>query len=112
MADRIGVIRGGELILVEDKAALMAKLGRKRLVLDLAAPLDRVPDALAAPSARRCRRTAWQLTYAYEPSERPATPIRALCSTTRGGRGSRSRDVTTSQNTLEDIFVDLVSTRA
>ena len=109
MADRIGVIRGGELILVETKAALMRKLGRKRLVLDLAAPLARVPDALA-----RHRLTvsedALQLTYAYEPSDGPVT-IRALLDDLAGA-GIAVRDVTTSQNTLEDIFVDLVSTRA
>ncbi len=48
MADRIGVIRGGELILVEDKVTLMQKLGKKQLTLRLRAPLDQIPDAVAA----------------------------------------------------------------
>jgi ABC-2 type transport system ATP-binding protein len=109
MADRIGVIRGGELILVEGKEALMRKLGRKRLVLDLASPLDRLPEALA-----RHRLTlsddGLQLSYTYEPTGGAPADLRGLASDLAAG-GVPVRDVTTSQNTLEDIFVDLVSTR-
>ena len=109
MADRVGVIRGGELILVDDKAALMKKLGRKRLVLDLAAPLPVVPASLAA---HRLRPSAdgMQLTYLYEPTTGPADVHTLLDDLARAGVAVR--DVTTSQNTLEDIFVDLVRSPA
>ena len=109
MADRVGVIRGGELILVEEKAQLMQKLGRKRLVLDLAAPLLALPGGLArhrldaSDDGRR-------LTYTYEPGTDPAD-IRTLLGDLAGA-GIGVRDVTTTQNTLEDIFVDLVKAPA
>ena len=106
MADRVGVVRSGELILVEEKAALMRKLGRKRLVLDLAAPLAIVPPALA----RHRLKTAsggTQLVYTYEPAGGSPSDIRGLMDDLAGA-GVEVRDVTTSQNTLEDIFVDLV----
>ena len=106
MADRVGVIRRGELILVEDKVALMRKLGRKRLELDLAAPLAAVPAALSrhrlTPSGDGLR-----LTYTYEPGGGGPADIRALLDDLAAA-GVVVRDVTTSQNTLEDIFVDLV----
>ena len=110
MADRIGVIRGGELILVEEKDELMRKLGRKRLVLDLAAPLAEMPSALAR---HRLTRSADgdQLTYTYEPGGGGPADIRALMNDLAGA-GVAVRDVTTSQNTLEDIFVNLVSVSA
>ena len=106
MADRVGVIRGGELILVEDKAALMQKLGRKRLVLDLAAPLRGVPDLLARLRLKLSEDGA-QLTYTYEPGGGGQADIRAL-NDDLARAGVAVRDVTTSQNTLEDIFVNLV----
>ena len=58
MADRIGVINKGELILVEDKAELMRKLGKKQLTLQLQQPLDAVPAGAGAPTRWRCRPTA------------------------------------------------------
>ena len=58
MADRIGVINKGEIILVEEKAELMRKLGKKQLTLQLQQPLDAIPAALAALSARRWPTTA------------------------------------------------------
>ena len=110
MADRIGVIRSGELILVEDKAALMQKLGRKRLTLDLAAPLAAVPAALARHRLALSD-DGLRLTYTYEPGGGGPADIRALTGDLAGA-GMAVRDVTTSQNTLEDIFVDLVRTPA
>ena len=109
MADRVGVIRGGELILVEDKAALMQKLGRKRLLLDLASPVSAVPDALAHHRLKLSADGA-QLTYTYAPGGDPAD-IRSLMADLAGA-DMAVRDVTTSQNTLEDIFVDLVKVHA
>ena len=106
MADRVGVIRGGELILVEDKAHLMEKLGRKRLVLELEAPLSHLPDAIGNHrlqlSANGC-----ELLYTYEPSVRKAVDVGRLMADLRGV-GVMVKDLRTSQNTLEDIFVDLV----
>ena len=112
MADRVGVIRSGELILVEEKAELMQKLGRKRLLFDLASPLD--PSAALPPVLARHRlkpsESGGQLTYTYEPGNGPAD-IHVLLGDLAGA-GVTVRDVTTSQNTLEDIFVDLVKVRA
>ena len=116
MADRVGVIRSGELILLEEKAALMRKLGRKRLVVDLAAPLAApLAGPLAAPSEALARHRlkasedGRRLTYSYEAGDGPPDigPLLADLA----GAGAVVRDVTTSQNTLEEIFVDLVSQR-
>ena len=116
MADRVGVIRSGELILLEEKAALMRKLGRKRLVVDLAAPLATpLAGPLAAPSEALARHRlkasedGRRLTYSYEAGDGPPDigPLLADLA----GAGAVVRDVTTSQNTLEEIFVDLVSQR-
>src|SRR5215471_16977757 len=65
MADRVGVINKGEIVLVEEKAALMRKLGSKQLTLELQQPLDRVPDALA-PYAVELQRDGTELVYTYE----------------------------------------------
>ena len=110
MADRVGVIRGGELILVEDKSALMRKLGRKRLILDLAAPVPVLPDALARHRLKVAEEGR-QLVYTYEPSAEGRADIRALMADLAAASVA-VRDVITSQNTLEDIFVDLVSAPA
>ena len=110
MADRIGVIRGGELILVEEKAELMQKLGRKRLLLDLATPLPAVPPSLARHRLTLAADGA-QLTYTYEPGGGGPPDIRGLIHDMESA-GVAVRDVTTSQNTLEDIFVDLVKVTA
>ena len=110
MANRIGVIRGGELILVEEKATLMRKLGRKRLVLDLAAPLPAIPDRLARHRLKLSE-DGMQLTYTYEPATEGPADISQLTADLAAA-GVPVRDVTTAQNSLEEIFVDLVSTRA
>ena len=110
MADRVGVIRGGELILVEEKAALMRKLGRKRLVVDLAAPVPGLPDALARHRLKASS-DGRQLFYTYEAAADGPPDVRGLLEDLAGA-GAVVRDVTTSQNTLEEIFVDLVSQRA
>ena len=109
MADRVGVINHGEIILVEDKDELMRKLGRKRLVLELRKPLAAVPAGfsgygleLAAAGAR--------LVYTYDDrSERPgvASLLRDL-----GAAGIEFRDLDTENSSLEEIFVGLVRERA
>jgi ABC-2 type transport system ATP-binding protein len=108
MADRIGVIHKGELILVEDKAELMRKLGKKQLTLQLQKPLDGIPDALAAYhltlSADRS-----ELTYTYD-TQSERTGITALLKDLSLS-GIRFKDLHTTESSLEDIFVGLVRGR-
>jgi len=108
MADRIGVIRRGQIILVEEKAALMRKLGRKQLTLQLDAPLAALPPALAghslalAPGGR-------ELVYTYDTQGKAG--LTGLLADL-GAAGIGFHDLHTSQSSLEDIFVDLVKERA
>jgi ABC-2 type transport system ATP-binding protein len=105
MADRIGVINHGEVTLVEDKATLMHKLGRKQLKLQLVRKLDGVPPALAAHgltlSADGC-----ELVYTYD-TQSERTGITGLLDDL-GRAGIAFKDLNTTQSSLEDIFVDLV----
>ena len=105
MADRIGVISKGELILVEEKAALMAKLGRKQLTLQLAEPLAEAPTALADYNLELSA-DGQTLTYTFE-TERERTRITALLRALNDA-GIVFSDLHTSQSSLEDIFVSLV----
>jgi ABC-2 type transport system ATP-binding protein len=108
MADRIGVIRRGELILVEDKATLMQKLGKRQLTLHLQKPLERVPEPLAAyPLELSPDRTALVFTFDSR-AERTgiATLLRQL-----GDLGIAFKDLQTSESSLEDIFISLVRGR-
>src|SRR5476649_1650394 len=105
MADRVGVIRKGEIILVEDKANLMQKLGRKRLKLHLQGRIDAVPAALAAYQLSLSDGGS-ELTYDYD-TKGERTGITSLLSDLRGA-GIRFYDLDTTQSSLEDIFVSLV----
>jgi ABC-2 type transport system ATP-binding protein len=105
MADRIGVINKGEIILVEEKAALMRKLGRKQLTLHLQRKLDAVPDALAAHRLALANDGA-DLVYTYD-TQGERTGITALLGDLNKA-GIRFRDLETTQSSLEDIFVSLV----
>jgi ABC-2 type transport system ATP-binding protein len=108
MADRIGVMSKGELILVEEKAELMRKLGKKRLALHLQAPLDRVPEALdgygLALSPDR-----HELIYTYD-TQGERTGITALLRDLNAA-GIGFKDLHTDQSSLEEIFVSLVRER-
>jgi ABC-2 type transport system ATP-binding protein len=105
MADRIGVINKGEIILVEDKAALMQKLGQKRLQLHLQGKVDAIPEALSAYSLELTEDRN-HLIYTYDTkSER--TGITSLLSDLRNA-GIRFYDLDTTQSSLEEIFVSLV----
>ena len=105
MADRVGVINKGEIILVEEKAKLMAKLGSKRLTLHLQGKLDAVPEALAAYHLK-LGGDGRDLIYDYDTrSER--TGITSLLGDLRNA-GIRFADLETTQSSLEDIFVSLV----
>ncbi|WP_342363377.1 ABC transporter ATP-binding protein [Terrarubrum flagellatum] len=106
MADRVGVINKGELILVEDKAALMRKLGKKRLTLDLQEKLDAVPSSLAVPELELVREGR-ALVYSYD-TQAERTGIATLLANLSAA-GVRVKDVRTEQSSLEDIFVSLVS---
>ena len=108
MADRIGVISHGELILVEEKKALMRKLGRKQLMLELQKPLDKVPEALSA-YALELSADGEELVYSYD-TQGERTGITALLSQLTE-QGIRFRDLHTRESSLEEIFVSLVSER-
>jgi len=105
MADRIGVINKGELILVEDKAVLMRKLGKKQLTLQLHNRLDTVPAELAGHRLTLAAGGS-ELVYTYD-TQGERTGITALLKDLNLA-GIRFRDLHTTQSSLEDIFVDLV----
>jgi ABC-2 type transport system ATP-binding protein len=105
MADRVGVINKGEIILVEDKANLMQKLGKKRLKLHLQGKLDVLPPELAAYDLKLSDGGS-ELTYDYD-TKGERTGITSLLSDLRGA-GIRFYDLDTTQSSLEDIFVSLV----
>jgi ABC-2 type transport system ATP-binding protein len=106
MADRIGVINRGELILVEDKRELMRKLGQKQLTLHLHKPLAVVPAELA-PHRLALANGGRDLIYTYD-TQGERTGITALLGDLNRA-GIRFRDLETTQSSLEDIFVGLVS---
>jgi ABC-2 type transport system ATP-binding protein len=108
MADRIGIINHGELILVENKVELMHKLGNKQLTLYLHKKLDAIPDALACHHLTLTA-DGGGLVYNYD-TQSERTGITALLQDLNR-TGIRFRDLDTSQSSLEDIFVDLVKQR-
>ena len=109
MADRIGIIRKGELILVEDKAVLMRKLGKKQLTLTLQTPLQGVPDALAALPLELTQ-NGHALVYTFD-TQAEETGIAALLRRL-GELGIEFKDLHSSERSLEDIFVSLVHAAA
>ena len=108
MADRIGVMHKGEIILVEDKAELMRKLGKKQLTLHLHKRLDALPDALGAHRLTLAADGS-EIIYTYD-TQGERTGITALLKDLNLA-GIRFRDLHTTQSSLEDIFVDLVRQR-
>jgi ABC-2 type transport system ATP-binding protein len=108
MADRVGVINHGEIILVEDKAELMHKLGKKQLTLELRDPLDAVPATLASYGLT-LGGNGNELTYTYD-TKGERTRITALLDDLQHA-GIRFKDLRTTQSSLEDIFVGLVRER-
>jgi ABC-2 type transport system ATP-binding protein len=105
MADRIGVINKGEIILVEDKNELMRKMGSKELTLHLHKKLDEIPTALAAHGVELANGGS-ELVYAYD-TRGERTGITALLNDLRAA-GITFRDIDTKQSSLEEIFVSLV----
>ena len=109
IADRVGIINDGELLLVDDKRALMHKLGKRQLIVDLEDALSVVPATLAhwalELSVDGCR-----LTYTYDPRN-TQTGISGLLQAL-GAAGLVLKDLNTTQSSLEEIFVNLVKARS
>ena len=105
IADRVGVISNGELLVIEDKQALMQKLGKKQLVIDLREPISKLPDSLAR-YALDISTDGHRVTYTYD-TQRDRTGITALLQALNEA-GMGMKDLNTSQSSLEDIFVNLV----
>ena len=108
MADRIGVISNGEIVLVEEKNALMAKLGKKQLTLHLQTPIEHVPEGLNGYKLDLAE-GGGALVYTFD-AQSEDTGIPALLKRL-GDLGIDFRDLQTSQSSLEDIFVSLVRAR-
>jgi ABC-2 type transport system ATP-binding protein len=109
MADRIGVISNGEIILVEEKAALMAKLGEKKLTLHLKRPLAALPSELADPQLKLSPE-GHELVYTFD-AQGDRTGIAGLLRRL-AEHDIDFRDLQTSESSLEEIFVSLVRSRA
>ena len=105
MADRVGVIRKGRIILVEDKVELMHKLGKKRLTLQLQTPLQQVPAALM-PYALELSEGGSELSYTYDTRNEQLDMVGFM--QRLGEAGVAFKDLRTTQSSLEDIFVSLV----
>ena len=105
MADRVGIIRQGEIILVDEKSRLMEKLGRKQLTVHLAEPLDAIPAAMA-DEALALADEGYSMVYTYDANQEN-TGIAELLRHLRE-QGIEFKDLHSRQSSLEDIFVDLV----
>jgi ABC-2 type transport system ATP-binding protein len=106
IADRIAVINKGDILLVEEKSALLTRLGQKELRIELQEPIDRVPDILRARNMR-LEQDGLVLVYSYDTMQGRtgiATLIREI-----SDAGLVLRDLQTRENSLEDIFVGLVA---
>jgi ABC-2 type transport system ATP-binding protein len=109
MADRIGVINKGELILVEEKGALMAKLGEKKLTLHLKRPLTALPSGLADPQLALSPE-GYELVYTFD-AQSDRTGIDVLLRRL-AEHNIDFKDLQTSESSLEEIFVSLVRSRS
>jgi len=109
MADRIGVIRQGELLLVEDKDELMRKLGKKQLTLSLPEPLSALPADLAARGLKLSE-DGQMLGFTYDAAD-ASVDVPGLLQAVQDA-GVRFNDIHTAQSSLEDIFVNLLKERA
>jgi ABC-2 type transport system ATP-binding protein len=109
LADRVGVINHGEIILVEDKAHLMEKLGKKQMTIQLTDPIAHIPAELASYQLELAA-DGNELIYTYD-THAERTGITSLLGALNRN-GLSFNDLHTTQSSLEDIFVDLVSRRA
>jgi len=108
IADRVGVINEGELLLVDDKQALMHKLGKRQLIIELEGRIDSIPESLSAWSLEMAGND--RLIYTYDPLT-PHTGVAELLSAISDA-GLVLKDVETSKSSLEDIFIDLVKAKS
>ena len=106
IADRVGIIDEGRLLLVDDKRSMMQKLGKKQMIVELKEPVATVPDALV-DWALELSVDGCQLTYTYDPRN-PRTGIAGLLQSI-GEAGLLLKDVHTTQSSLEEIFVNLLN---
>ena len=109
IADRVGVINNGELVLVDDKLALMHKLGKRQLVVELEESVSSVPDVLA-PWGLELTAGGSQLTYTYDPHSAHKGISGLLGAISESG--ILIKDLNTTQSSLEEIFVNLVSEKS
>ncbi len=109
LADRIGVINNGKLVVVEEKTELMHKLGKKKLAVSLLQPLERVPEALTA-FALELSPDGRTLTYTYE-TDQESGGVRAALQAIETA-GLAYRDIDTKSSSLEEIFVDIIRDQA
>ena len=109
IADRVGVINKGELLLVDDKQNIMHMLGKKQMKIELKQAISAIPDTLSAWTLELST-DGTQLTYTYDPNNQ-RTGITGLLDAVRDS-GLSLQDVNTSQSSLEDIFVSLVKERS
>ena len=105
IADRVGVINGGELLLVDDKQALMHKLGKRQLIIELAETVNAVPDALSRWTLQLSD-DGNELIYTYDP-HKSDTGVSDLLHAIQEV-GLKMKDLQTTQSSLEEIFVNLV----
>lgn len=109
MADRVGVINNGELLLVEDKTTLMDKLGEKRLTVHLVEPLTAIPEALADYGLKLVE-DGYGLVYSYHPQDENSGVPRLLRELEKAD--VCFTDLNTQQSSLEEIFVNLVQRKS
>ena len=109
MADRIGIISKGEIILVEDKAVLMQRLGKKQLSLQLKQPLSAIPSALAA-YALELADAGHELVFSFD-GQHEQTGIAELLRDL-AANGIEFKDLKSSESSLEEIFINLLRNRA
>ena len=105
IANRVGVINGGEMLLVEEKVALMRRMGAKTMRIDLQRPITKIPSPLFKYNLS-LENSGYALLYTYDMRERRTGITQLLTDIKNAGLGLR--DINTSQSSLEDIFVDLV----
>lgn len=105
IADRVGIIDHGELLLVDDKVNLMQELGRKQLIIELKEPLNEIPDSMAS-YALELSEDGRELVFTYD-TQGKGTGITALLQAMHNA-GISMRDLNTTQSSLQDIFVNLV----
>jgi len=109
IADRVGVINNGELLLIDDRKALMHKLGKRQLIIELETPLGKLPEVLSA-HALELSDDGSRLTYTYDPLS-TETGINGLLQSISEA-GLLLKDLQTTQSSLEEIFVSLVNAKS